>query len=208
MRRDTNQILDHSLRHKCRAWSMTASQPMSCCLCLDAMVKTFFVATGSSKISWFLNVSYQSKSHVLHMPCQLQNHMHLNVKFSSRCIFYNDLMQISHPFIAHIIWTHVCRCRPRKTAAFLKRVHSYSGMLDNKPINDLALWLYVYKDEGLTVPVAVMAMVAVATNLPKTWFGGRLRVGLAYNFSNHYIGESRLPMQGMHPKLCSGFACV
>ncbi len=68
-------------------------------------------------------------------------------------------------------------------------------MLKNKPTNDLALWLYIYRDEGLTVPAIVMGLLAVATNLPRSRIGDRLRVSFAYNAANHYIGICLLPLR-------------
>lgn len=76
--------------------------------------------------------------------------------------------------------------------------HSYLGLLcwcrdfldvmKAKRVNDLTLWLYIYKDEGLTAPVIIMALIAMATNLPESCIGCRLGVSFAYNDANHYIG--------------------
>lgn len=57
-----------------------------------------------------------------------------------------------------------------------------------KSVNDLTLWLYIYKDEGLTVPVIIMGLIAIATNLPRSCIGHRLGVSFAYNAAKHYIG--------------------
>ncbi len=55
-------------------------------------------------------------------------------------------------------------------------------------VNDAMLWLYIYKDEGLTVSVIIMGLIAKATSLPQSRMGRRLGVSFAHNDANHYIG--------------------
>ena len=62
--------------------------------------------------------------------------------------------------------------------------------MKEKRVNDLTLWLYIYKDEGLSVPVIIMGLIATATNLPPSRIGRRLGVSFAYNAASHYIGAS------------------
>jgi hypothetical protein len=76
--------------------------------------------------------------------------------------------------------------------------HSYLGLLcwcrdflevmKEKHVNDATLWLYILKDEGPTVPVIIMGLIAIATNLPPSRIGRQLGVSFAYNAANHYIG--------------------
>lgn len=66
------------------------------------------------------------------------------------------------------------------------------GVMKEKFINDLALWLYIHTDEGFTVPTIIMGLVALATNLPRSRIGDQLRVSFAYNAANHFIGTPLL----------------
>lgn len=61
----------------------------------------------------------------------------------------------------------------------------------HKAVNDLALWLYIYHEEGLTVKSEILLLIAIVTNLPHA----RLRKSFAYNSANYFIGEIVVYMQ-------------
>lgn len=90
--------------------------------------------------------------------------------------------------------------QPEVRLSFAAWLSEAFGEMKDKAINDLALWLYVLKDEGLTVPTIIMGLVALATNLPRSRIGERLRVSFAYNAANHFIGT---PLLWPHINACS-----
>ncbi len=55
-----------------------------------------------------------------------------------------------------------------------------------KATNDLALWLYIYHDEGLTATSQALLILAILSNLPAT----KWNRSFAYNAANDYIGEA------------------
>ncbi len=57
---------------------------------------------------------------------------------------------------------------------------------NQKATNDLALWLYIYHDEGLTATSMVLLILAILSNLP----GTKWHRSFAYNAANYYIGEA------------------
>ncbi len=66
---------------------------------------------------------------------------------------------------------------------------------NHKPINDLAMWMYIYHDEGCAFKGAAdfMGMIAFISNLS---YPG-LRRSFAYNAGNYYIGENLHMIQHM-----------
>ena len=82
---------------------------------------------------------------------------------------------------------------PQSYLGVLCWCRDFLHVMKQKRVNDLMLWLYIYKDEGLTVPVIIMGVIATAANVPH-WaaprIGRRLGVSFAYNAANHYIGAS------------------
>ena len=65
-------------------------------------------------------------------------------------------------------------------------------IVNTKATNDLVLWLYIYNDDGMTVPVMIVGLMAVTTNVPFLVFRRCLRVSFAYNAANYYIGMLNL----------------
>ena len=86
----------------------------------------------------------------------------------------------------------MCRCGSVPSMPFRDTLLQHaqfwcSSLLNSKASNDLALWLYINKSEGLTFPAVIMGMIALGTNVP-FGPGQRLRVSFAYNAANYYIG--------------------
>ena len=63
------------------------------------------------------------------------------------------------------------------------------GAADNyKAVNDLALWLYIYHDEGWGDGAIVMGIIAAVSNLP----GSRWNISFAYAAADYYTGPLSL----------------
>jgi len=77
---------------------------------------------------------------------------------------------------------------PHSYLGFLGWCRDFLELMKEKHVNDATLWLYIIIDEGPTVPVIIMGLIAIATNLPPSRIGRRLGVSFAYNAANHYIG--------------------
>ncbi len=78
--------------------------------------------------------------------------------------------------------------------AFRRKVGTMAGSLlcaaNHKATNDLALWLYIYRDEGFNATSHALLILAILSNLPAT----RLNRSFAYNAANDYIGEASYDM--------------
>ena len=61
---------------------------------------------------------------------------------------------------------------------------------NHKATNDLALWLYIYRDEGLTATSEALLFLAILSNLPVI----RVNRSFTYNAANDYIGEASYDM--------------
>lgn len=61
---------------------------------------------------------------------------------------------------------------------------------NHKATNDLALWLYIYCDEGLTATSEALLILAILSNLQ----GTKWHRSFAYNAANYYIGEASCHM--------------
>lgn len=61
---------------------------------------------------------------------------------------------------------------------------------NHKATNDLALWLYIYRDEGFNATSHALLILAILSNLPAI----RLNRSFAYNAANDYIGEASYDM--------------
>ena len=61
----------------------------------------------------------------------------------------------------------------------------------HKATNDLAMWLYIYHDEGLTATSEALLSLAILSNFPGTTWNR----SFAYNAANDYIGEASFDMQ-------------
>lgn len=69
-------------------------------------------------------------------------------------------------------------------------------VVNHKATNDLALWLYIYHDEGLTATSEMLLSLAILSNFP----GIKWNRSFAYNAANDYIGEASFDMQCLlHP---------
>ena len=86
----------------------------------------------------------------------------------------------------------ICRISFPRIVWVLRFGPGLATILNTKASNDLALWLYIYNDDGMTVPVMIMGLMAVATNVPLIAVRRRLRVSFAYNAANYYIGTFTL----------------
>ncbi len=62
---------------------------------------------------------------------------------------------------------------------------------NHKVTNDLALWMYIYHDEGLTATSEELLALAVMSNFPGTYWNR----SFAYNAANDYIGEASYDTQ-------------
>ena len=62
--------------------------------------------------------------------------------------------------------------------------HVLSTAVNCKAINDLALWLYIYRDEGFGHGAIVMGIIAAVSNLPESQWN----MSFAYTAGNYYTG--------------------
>ena len=69
--------------------------------------------------------------------------------------------------------------------AFLHKAALIGAATHCKAINDLALWLYIYRDEGWGDGVLVRGIIAAVCNLPET----RWNISFAYAAANYYTGS-------------------
>ncbi|KAL0047030.1 hypothetical protein WJX82_004537 [Trebouxia sp. C0006] len=78
-----------------------------------------------------------------------------------------------------------------------RKVGTMAGSLlratNHKATNDLALWLYIYRDEGLTATSEALLFLAILSNLPVI----RVSRSFAYNAANDYIGMNHMMMMLM-----------
>lgn len=59
-----------------------------------------------------------------------------------------------------------------------------NSAINCKALNDLALWLYIYREEGWGDGAAVMGLIAAVSNLP----GSQWNTSFAFTSANYYIG--------------------
>lgn len=74
---------------------------------------------------------------------------------------------------------HACLLAYARNAALL------GTALECKAISDIALWLYIYRNEGWSDAVVVMGIIAAVSNLP----GSCWNISFAYAAANYYIGD-------------------
>ena len=119
-----------------------------------------FAPSLAVKVVWIAEHSFRSM-----LPCQTTD---ISTTLTIMC-----LLTCSDP---HSYLGLLCWCR------------DFLEVMKVKHVNDATLWLYIIKDEGPTVPVIIMGLIAIATNLPPSRIGRQLGVSFAYNAANHYIG--------------------
>ena len=59
-----------------------------------------------------------------------------------------------------------------------------SSAVSCKALNDLALWLYIYLEEGWGCEVVMMGIIAALSNLP----GSPSNISFAFTAANYYTG--------------------
>lgn len=60
----------------------------------------------------------------------------------------------------------------------------FSSAVSCKPVNDLALWLYIYREEGWGCGAGMMGLIAVLSNLPVS----PCNISFAFTVANCYTG--------------------
>ena len=68
--------------------------------------------------------------------------------------------------------------------ATLPSLYVVDGAVNCKALNDLALWLYIYRGEGWGSGVVMMGIIAALSNLP----GSSSNISYAFSAANYYTG--------------------
>ena len=66
-----------------------------------------------------------------------------------------------------------------------------SSAVSCKALNDLALWLYIYREEGWGSGVVMMRIIAALSNLP----GSPSNISFAFTAADYYTGGVCCPLK-------------